>query len=42
MTTATAMTQLRNALIGGIVLFVARMSFVLATSVFGFVFIVKT
>jgi hypothetical protein len=33
--------QLRNALIGYIVLFVARMSFVLATSVFGFVFIVR-
>ena len=33
--------QLRNALIGHIILFVARMSFVLATSVFGFVFIVR-
>ncbi len=33
--------QVRNALIGHIVLFVARMSFVLATSVFGFVFIVR-
>jgi hypothetical protein len=33
--------QLRNALVGYIVLFVARMSFVLATSVFGFVFIVR-
>jgi hypothetical protein len=33
--------QLRNALFGYIVLFVARMSFVLATSVFGFVFIVR-
>jgi hypothetical protein len=32
---------LRNALVGYIVLFVARMSFVLATSVFGFVFIVR-
>jgi hypothetical protein len=31
----------RNALIGHIVLFVARMSFVLATSIFGFVFIVR-
>jgi hypothetical protein len=31
----------RNALVGYIVLFVARMSFVLATSVFGFVFIVR-
>ena len=30
-----------NALVGYIVLFVARMSFVLATSVFGFVFIVR-
>jgi hypothetical protein len=37
-----ALPQLfRNALIGYIVLFVARMSFVLATSVFGFVFIVR-
>jgi hypothetical protein len=33
--------QLRNAFFGYIVLFVARMSFVLATSVFGFVFIVR-
>jgi hypothetical protein len=33
--------QLRNALLGYIVLFIARMSFVLATSVFGFVFIVR-
>ena len=33
--------QFRNALIGYIVLFVARMSFVLATSIFGFVFIVR-
>jgi len=33
--------QVRNALVGHIVLFVARMSFVLATSVFGFVFIVR-
>ena len=32
---------LRNALVGYIVLFVARMSFVLATSIFGFVFIVR-
>jgi hypothetical protein len=32
---------LSNALVGYIVLFVARMSFVLATSVFGFVFIVR-
>jgi hypothetical protein len=32
---------LRNALVGYIVIFVARMSFVLATSVFGFVFIVR-
>jgi hypothetical protein len=32
---------LHNALIGYIVLFVARMSFVLATSVFGFVFIMR-
>jgi hypothetical protein len=31
----------RNALIGYVVLFVARMSFVLATAVFGFVFIVR-
>jgi hypothetical protein len=36
-----SLPQLRNALIGYIVLFVARMSFVLATSVFGFVFIVR-
>jgi hypothetical protein len=33
--------QLHNALVGYIVLFVARMSFVLATSIFGFVFIVR-
>ncbi len=33
--------QLRNALVGYIILFVARMSFVLATSVFGFVFITR-
>jgi hypothetical protein len=33
--------HLRNALVGYIVLFVARMSFVLVTSVFGFVFIVR-
>jgi hypothetical protein len=33
--------QLRNALVGYIFLFVARMSFVLATSIFGFVFIVR-
>ena len=33
--------QLHNALVGYIVLFIARMSFVLATSVFGFVFIVR-
>jgi hypothetical protein len=33
--------QFRNALVGYIVLFAARMSFVLATSVFGFVFIVR-
>ena len=33
--------QLRNALVGSIVLFIARMSFVLATSIFGFVFIVR-
>jgi hypothetical protein len=32
---------LRNAFFGYLVLFVARMSFVLATSVFGFVFIVR-
>jgi hypothetical protein len=31
----------RNALVGYIVLFVARMSFVVATAVFGFVFIVR-
>jgi hypothetical protein len=36
-----ALPQLRNAVVGYIVLFVARMSFVLATSVFGFVFIVR-
>jgi hypothetical protein len=36
-----ALPQFRNALVGYIVLFVARMSFVLATSVFGFVFIVR-
>jgi hypothetical protein len=33
--------QLGNALVGYIVLFIARMSFVLATSIFGFVFIVR-
>jgi hypothetical protein len=33
--------QLRNAFVGYIILFVARMSFVLATSVFGFVFITR-
>jgi hypothetical protein len=33
--------HLRNAFFGYIALFVARMSFVLATSVFGFVFIVR-
>jgi hypothetical protein len=33
--------QFCNALVGYIVLFVARMSFVLATSIFGFVFIVR-
>ena len=33
--------RLRNALVGYIVLFVARMSFVLATSIFGFAFIVR-
>jgi hypothetical protein len=33
--------QLHNAFAGYIILFVARMSFVLATSVFGFVFIVR-
>jgi hypothetical protein len=32
---------LRNALVGYVVLFIARMSFVMATSVFGFVFIVR-
>ena len=31
----------RNALVGYIVLFIARMSFVLATSIFGFVFIAR-
>jgi hypothetical protein len=31
----------RSALVGYVVLFIARMSFVLATSVFGFVFIVR-
>ena len=36
-----SLPQLRNALVGHIVLFVARMSFVLATAVFGFVFIVR-
>jgi hypothetical protein len=36
-----SLPQLRNALVGYIALFVARMSFVLATSVFGFVFIVR-
>jgi hypothetical protein len=33
--------QLRNAVFGYVVLFVARMSFVLATSIFGFVFIMR-
>ena len=33
--------QLRNAFVGYIVLFIARMSFVLASSIFGFVFIVR-
>jgi len=33
--------QLRNAFVGHIILFIARMSFVLATSIFGFVFIVR-
>jgi hypothetical protein len=33
--------QLRNALVGYIVLFVARMSFVFAASISGFVFIVR-
>jgi hypothetical protein len=33
--------QFHNALVGYIVLFIARMSFVLATSIFGFVFIVR-
>ncbi len=33
--------QLRNALVGYIVLFIARMSFVLATAVFGFAFILR-
>jgi hypothetical protein len=33
--------HLRNAFVGHVILFVARMSFVLATSVFGFVFIVR-
>ena len=36
-----SLPQLRNALVGYIVLFVARMSFVLATAIFGFVFIVR-
>jgi hypothetical protein len=36
-----SLPQLRNALVGYVVLFVARMSFVLATSVFGFVFILR-
>ena len=34
--------QLRNALIGNIILFVARMAFVVAASIFGFVFIVRS
>jgi hypothetical protein len=33
--------QVRNAFVGYIILFVGRMSFVLATSVFGFVFITR-
>lgn len=33
--------QLHNTLFGHIVLFIGRMSFVLATSIFGFVFIVR-
>ncbi len=33
--------QLRNAFVGYIVLFIARMSFVLVSSIFGFVFIVR-
>lgn len=33
--------QLRNALVGHIILFVGRMSFVLASSIFGFVFIMR-
>jgi uncharacterized BrkB/YihY/UPF0761 family membrane protein len=33
--------QVRNAFVGYIILFVARMSFVLATSIFGFVFITR-
>jgi hypothetical protein len=33
--------QVRNAFVGYVILFVARMSFVLATSVFGFVFITR-
>jgi len=33
--------QLRNAFVGYIILFVERMSFVLATSIFGFVFITR-
>ena len=32
---------LRNALVGYVVLFIARMSFVMATAIFGFVFIVR-
>ena len=39
--TSSGLPQVRNALVGHIVLFVARMSFVLATSVFGFVLIVR-
>ena len=34
--------QLRNALVGHIILFVARMAFVVAASIFGFVFIVRS
>ena len=36
-----SLPQLRSTFVGHILLFVARMSFVLATSVFGFVFIVR-
>lgn len=35
------MPQLRNALVGYITLFVARMSFVFATSIFAFVFVTR-